>query len=530
TFYLYASDSTEFYKDEQSGFVSYNEVGTRYTFPYASGTTLTQLDAADMRSTFKFFPSTYGSDAYNGNCLILASDDAPTTLRIISATVPNDVNGLTVTRELPALQEDYGNGRSQGYLRLAVTASGVVNTQITIKLADGKGAEVEVAVRVNVISTAPTAKTTGLPSGVTRESNGDYAIALRYGESKSIYLGGNNGLMTDIDSGDSGALEVYADMGGSQFTIQNPGENAVVTAAATQDRNQNNQVTITATDFINKFGDQERATVSFRVKDKHGAVSETVKINVKILPAEVTTVIPSNSSLKVNIMSYAEYIDADINKGEPQEVVIVENDGAKLFKDTDVAAPSAAYNVEVYVLLRENTETGTMNPVLYDPNGNNIQLYSRIGSEESWNNNDSVARYVRKFFDVTASDDGKSLLFVPTAATIRSGTSISSIPLYIVVKKRYDDGSTMTGKGSQIDVSVANSRLTATENSSLNMGYPLVANTTDLRDSEFLSFTGSKGDSLTWKLYDLENMYHGLYYDYDMLNMVGDSDGKEAIK
>ncbi|MDE7108280.1 MAG: hypothetical protein K2O39_08145, partial [Clostridiales bacterium] len=333
-----------------------------------------------------------------------------------------------------------------------------------------------------------------------------YAIALSYSESKSIYL---SQLMNDIDSGDVDALDVYADMGGSRFSIENPGENAVVTAAVTQDKNQNNQVTITATDFINKQGDQQRAKITFRVKDKHGAVSDVITINVKILPAEVTTVIAANNSLKVNIMSYAQYIDAEVNKGEPQEVVIVENDGAKLFKDADVSAPSAAYNVEVYVLLRENTETGAMNTVTYNPNGNNTLLYSRNGLQESFNNNDSAARYVRKFFDITASDDGKSLLFVPVAATIRSGTNISSIPLYVVVKKRYDDGNSMAGKGSQIDVTVANSKLTATESTSLNMGYPLVKNTTDLRDSDFLSFTGSKGDSLTWKLYDLDNMYHG---------------------
>ncbi|MDE5593452.1 MAG: hypothetical protein K2I75_05920, partial [Clostridiales bacterium] len=100
TFYLYASDSKLFSNDAQSGFTSYNEVGTRYTFPYASGTTLPQLSAKQMSDTFKFFSSRYGSDAYDGNCLILASDDAPTTLRIVGVSVPNDVNGrVTATRE-----------------------------------------------------------------------------------------------------------------------------------------------------------------------------------------------------------------------------------------------------------------------------------------------------------------------------------------------------------------------------------------------------------------------------------------------
>ncbi|MDE5562622.1 MAG: hypothetical protein K2J01_03645 [Clostridiales bacterium] len=528
TFYLYASDSKEFAKDAQGGFTSYTEVGTRYKFPYSSETTLTQLSATEMSNTFKFFSSRYGSDAYNGDSLILGSDDAPTTLRIASVDVPNDVNGrVVVTRQLSALTEDYGNGRKQAYLRLAVSAYGVVNTQINITLEDGKGITVVVAVRVNVISSAPTAKTTGLPSGVTRESNGDYAIELAYGDSKSIYL---SQLMSDVDEGDVNALDVYADMGGSRFSIENPGENAVVTAAVTQDKNQNNQVTITAIDFINKSSNP-RAMVSFRVKDAHGAVSDTVNIRVKILPAEVTTVIPANNSLKVNVMSYAQYIDAEVNKGEAQEVVIIENEGAKLFKDRDVSAPSARYSVEVYVLLKQNAETGVMNTVAYNPNGNNILLYSRNGSEERTNpNGDPEADYAQKFFDVTASADGKSLLFTPNAITIRSGTTISSIPLYVIVKKLYDNNNFMPAKGSQIDVSVANSKLTATENSSLNMGYPLVKNTTDLRDSEFLSFTGSKGDSLTWKLYDLENFNHGLYYDYDMLNMAGDTDSKEIIK
>ncbi|MDE6201538.1 MAG: hypothetical protein K2M47_06665 [Clostridiales bacterium] len=530
TFYLYASDSTQFSKDAQSGFTSYTEVGTRYKFPYSSETTLTELTAKEMSDSFMFFTSRYGTESYTGNSLVLGSDDAPTTLRIVKVDVPNDVNGrVTVTRELSVNTEDYGNGRQQGHLRLAVSASGVVSTVIRVTLQDGKGATVEVAVRVNVISSAPTAKTTGLPAGVTRETDNTYAIALSYGESKSIYLGGNSGLMTDIDSGDAAALDVYSDMGGSKFSIQNPGENAVVTAAVTQDANKNNQITITATDFINKQGEQ-RATVSFRVKDAHGAVSDTVYIKVKILPAEVTTVVAASSSLPVSIMSYAEYIDAEVNKGEPQEIAIVENNGAKLFKDTDVTAPSAAYNVEVYVLLRQS-ESGAMNTVMYNANGSNILLYSRSGSSESFNNSDEEARYVQKYFDVTASADGKSLLFTPTAATVRSGTSISSIPLYVVVKKRYDDGvSTMAGKGSQIDVSVANSKLMATTSSSLNAGYPMEQGSQDLRDSDFLSFTGSKGDSLTWDLYNLENMYHGLYYDYDMINLSKEDGGKEIIK
>ncbi|MDE7108279.1 MAG: hypothetical protein K2O39_08140, partial [Clostridiales bacterium] len=178
TFYLYASDSTEFYKDAQSGFVSYNDLVTikHYTFPYASGETLTQRNAEYMSEHFKFFSSRYGDETYDGDCLILGSDDAPTTLRIVKVEMPNIANGLlTVEKQLAANTEDYGNGRQQAHLRLAVTASGVVNTQINITLQDGKGVTVEVVVRVNVISSAPTAKTTGLPSGVTREGNNTYA-------------------------------------------------------------------------------------------------------------------------------------------------------------------------------------------------------------------------------------------------------------------------------------------------------------------------------------------------------------------
>ncbi|MDE6029616.1 MAG: hypothetical protein K2F90_04780 [Clostridiales bacterium] len=528
-FYLYASDSKLFSQDAKSGFVSYKELVTdgRYTFPYASsGTQPAQQSAEEMASTFKFFTSTYGSEVHTGDSLILGTDDAPTTLRIIKAEIPNGVGTrLTANKELLVKTENYGNGRQDGWLRVAVSAAGVVNTQVTITLQDGKGKTVEVMVRVNVISTAPTAKTTGLPAGVTLENDGDYAISLAYGESKDIYL---SQLMSDRDSGDVNSLSVYSDITGNMFSIANPDqEKAVVSAAETSDRSGSKQVTITATDFINKQGDNS-ATVSFRVKDAHGAVSDVVNIKVRIAPAEVTTVVAANSSLAINVMSYAQYIDSDVNKGEPQEVVIVENTGAKLFKDTDVTAPSAAYTVDVYVLLRE-TESGAMNTTTYSP-GNSIALYSRNGANETFYNTTPEARYVRKFFDITASEDGKSLLFVPTAATLRSGTRVSSIPLYVIVKKLYDDGNTMAGKGSQIDVTVANSKLTATENSSLNNGYPLVKNTTDLRDSEFLSFTGSKGDSLTWKLYNLENMYQGLYYDYDMINMAGDSDGKEAIK
>ena len=529
-FYLYAGDYTQFENDKSGGFEQYDNVLAAYNAS-TNNPAASKASAADMKKSFKYFTSVYGNAGPEGNSLVLGSDDAASTLRIIGFsivekgyTAESIRSLLNISAQMQVGREDNGQASN---LRLAVVAGGAITATIKVTLADAKGITVDVNVKVNVLSTAPEAKTSGLPSGVTYD-NGAYAISLKYGEYKQILL---SGIMTDVDNDDVNSLDVYANMGGNQFNIEHPGSAPVVTALVYTDSGSNNYVRINAIDFIDRTG--EVATVSFRVVDRHGAISDTVTIRVSIEPQTVTSVVAANKSLDLKVMSYAEYIDVD-NAFEAQELKIVENANATLFKDADFDAASAEYDVEVYVLLKQS-ESGAFNNVQYTP-GQSVLLYSRHGSAENTNTTDIEALYVQDFFTISATEDGKSLLFTPNAVTIRQGATISSIPLYVVVKKRYADSTggtnTMKEVGAKLDVTVNNSGLMATENSSLNLGYPTVNGAEDLRDSEFLTFTGSKGDSLTWKLYDLENVEHGLFYDYDMLNMVDGNvgGGNEIIK
>ncbi|MDE6293683.1 MAG: hypothetical protein K2L88_03575 [Clostridiales bacterium] len=529
TFYLYAGDYTQFSNDAKGNFTQYNSVFSAYN---ATGIdAVAKTSAKSMRDNFMFFTSVYGNTGPEGNSLVLGSDDAASTLRIIGVsivekgyTLESIKALLDISTQMQVNREDNGN---RAHLRLAVTAGGAVTATIKVTLADAKGVTVDVNVKVTVLSTAPTAKTSGLPSGVSYDStNKAYAISLKYKDSKSILL---KDIMTDIDHDDVNSLDVYAAVGGNQFNIEHPDNSAVVTASVVTDKGSNNSVVITATDFIDQKG--KVASVSFRVVDRHGAISEMVTVLVTIEPQAVTSVV-GNKSLDLKVMSYSDYIDPT-NAFEPQVLKLVDNADAKLFKDADFDAASAEYDVEVYVLL-EQSETGAFNPTSYKQ-GQSVLLYSRRGSSETTNNSDVEALYVQDFFTISATEGGKSLLFTPNSVTIRtSGSNISFIPLYVIVRKHYADSAnsteTMSEVGAKIDVTVNNSRLMATENSSFNMGYPFVANSQDLRDSEFLTFTGSKGDSLTWKLYDLDNYDRGLFYDYDMLNMKDSSDKKGGLE
>ena len=534
--YLYASDYTLFENDKDSGYSSYADVKAKY-----SSLSMPTTSAADMAASFKYFSSRYGNSEYTGDSIILGTDDAATTLRIIGV---ESKNGIYLTIDYNnSTNRDYMVPREfnsqNGYLRVTITADGVVqNEPVYFTLEDAHGKKTEVTLRVNVISSAPVAKTTGLPSGVTYVADdGDdevatYAIELNYGGSKSISL---RQLMNDIDSMDNEELDVYSDMGGNQFTVSYDGGNAVVSALVTKSGGYN-QITINAIDFINKRGNNEYATVSFRVTDKHNTVSSVVSIRVKIVPQQVSSVLQANRSLAVTVMSYADFIDTD-NAGEPQEVAIVENDGAKLFKDVDVDAPSAMYNVSVYIMLKQN-DAGTM--VNATNKGDYCLLYTREGvtegDGEEWFTDDAVAKYVLNYFNVSTSEDGKKLLFTPNSVSVRNNTTaVSSIPLYIEVAKRYNDNTVMEAKGAQMDVTVSNSRLMATESNSLNVGYPTITRKVndreveDMRDAGFLEFTGSKGDSLTWNLYDLDDPHLGLFYDYDLINFREEDGGKETI-
>ena len=528
SFYLYATDYTLFENDKDGGFTSYTSMKNAYE---SQG--LPKNSAQSMAESFKYFTSVYDTaSAGKGDSLVLASDDAPTTLRITGVavadgsgrTIQSIANYLTVVEQISVNRETNDSTVLKGNLRVQISAKGAISTVIAVTLVDAAGLTVVVNVKITVLSTAPTpvTNTKNLPDVkiVPGETN-TYEIELKYNKQQAISL---RYLMDDIDFDDLKTLDVYTSMSGEQFTVENrTGDNAVVSVEVSKESSAYNHVLIKAIDFISQTGDDAYATVKFRVVDINGAVSDTVTIRVKIVPEPVTTVIASNKSLPVKVMGYDEYVNPD-NASEPQELKLVENDKATLFKDPDVNASSAAYNVEVFVLLKKNDETGVYNAVNYDPNGaGNILLYSRDAKGESFGYDDE-AYYVQNFFTVSVSADGKILYFTPNS------TIANVIPLYIKISKRSSGNSTSSTVGAKVDVTVNNSRLKATENSSLNVGYPMVAGSKDLRDSQFLSFTGSKGDSLTWKLYDLENTELGLYYDYDMLNMASVRDNDKSIK
>ncbi|MDE6401986.1 MAG: hypothetical protein K2L54_05165, partial [Clostridiales bacterium] len=239
------------------------------------------------------------------------------------------------------------------------------------------------------------------------------------------------------------------------------------------------------------------------------------------------------------LKSYAEYID----DGETVTVNLVSAAAsAVLFKDADASAASVKYDVAVYALLRKD-DKGQFNDIsasqLIDGTTNDYDTKSLLFTLENstiTKERNDVAAYVARYFSITISDDGKQLIFTPNSATIKSGsTDLKNIRLLITLAKRYKDGnaSTLDRNVGFMNVAVKNSELVAVESSPINYGYPEIQvgeSETRRRDQDFLNFTGTAGDSLTWDMYNLLDPELGLFYDYDMIQYPASEGGLERIR
>ena len=534
---FYVSDSTLFKNDANGGFRSYDELlkqntADRVSFPLGK----TEQSAQQMLADYN------GKSAGDGDLgsLVIGSDDAPTTLRFSSY---HDNTSFPAGHESDERYFEFTvpqNGtfyREQDQQRspVAVTlkAKGVVSTVYTMELIDGEGNTVRVSVNITVQSSAPRLKTGDgdetLPAGLTVDKaaqNPTLLYTMHYGESKEFLL---SDFMYDADMDDYSGFGIVENSDKTKFNIVG----GALSAAATGSLNDAS-ITLRAVDAIVDKSDY--ATVSFRVEDAHGVASEIITIKVMIEPSEESVIATERAPYAATLKSYAEYID----DGESITVDLVSAAAsAVLFKDADAAAASTKYDVAVYALLRKDdkgisdiTASQLMVNGKYDEKSLLFKLENSVLDQEQ----NDVAVYVARYFKITVSSDGKQLIFTPNSATIRTGsTELKNIRLLITTAKRYKDGtsSTRDEKVGFMNVAVKNSELVAVESSPINYGYPEIKvgeSETRRRDQDFLSFTGTAGDSLTWDLYNIIDPELGLFYDYDMLRYTEQDGGLERIR
>ncbi|MBD5132043.1 MAG: hypothetical protein HDT28_05580 [Clostridiales bacterium] len=557
SFKLYAADRNDFlrktdsgtgeilnYGDQDGGFSWYETVKNNYASEnYAEATDATALDAAFGTNTSNYLGS-----------LIVGSDDAASTLRFQTPKYDegNTDSMITHTGNYRITPEGATSGGQ--FMCYEFTANGVCNVSLTLTLVDGGGKTVSVQFNIIVRSSAPktitdqaTLNKTGAkvlkyvehPTGDGSEGT-VYEIGnstkpeeqFHVGDSVSIRL---RDFVSDIDLYDDAGLTVNQNADRSYFRITNPNNvNAIDVKAETPMADEN--IVITATDVINVA--DKYSYVTFAVRDAHGEVSGTITIRVYITAGDIQSVAASKA-YATTIMSYAEYTE----NYEPVIIPLVSNNkaNATLFYDGDAEAESAAYDVYVYAMLRKSgdryvaVKADEMAALTESEKGDYMLAYRRDGdfNDSADRKNFDLATYTNSFFTISIAQNGKTLTIVPNSASIASsGTSLDNIPLYITVSKRTynDEGSSLTAKevAAQLTASVKNSQLMATEATSFNMGYPQVSvpssdeneeDTLIYRDEEFLTFTGTAGDSLTWDIYNLEDPEYGLFYDYDMLNV-----------
>ncbi len=538
-FVMYASDSTKFADDVAGDFDSakpgMNTLGgVNFPFDELGNSGAVAKDAETMYlNNFRNYVGSYPATPNEGGnmgSIVLGSDDAASTLRIQSKYISSEHSRYVSVTEFGNAYASENDPSISLPVALLVRANGAIDTTVVVTLVDGSGATVVVNVRIHVLSTPPAVKDniTSIPavgnSSITLNKSQDelntFSLRMSYGQKAKFAIGS---FMGDVDIDDEAKLLVYTGMDGNDFLITNPGSTATVTARSFTE-NSINYIEFSATDYINENG--KTANVRFRIVDRNGSVSDYVNINVTIAPVSVVAV-PNPRTIE--LMSYADFANVDGNASVPISVDLVSGANAAILSDADVTAPSAMYDVVVYALIKKQGDS------FVAAREEEITSEMRICSVESetpgtGSSTSEIYKYVSRFFTASVSTDGKRLEFIPNSATFNeAATAISSIPLYISVGKRYitasDSTVTMPLVNTSVKVSVANSKIVAVENSPFNSGYPQVGD--KLRESDFLEFTGTAGDSLTWKLYNTDDYELGLFYDWDMRRASG---GKEKIE
>lgn len=564
SFMLHAADASKFAPDTTGGYLSPAAFGSTQgnkwlvdaKHPTSDGYSATDYrggntSAATMYGNFGFMTEIDYEKPEGGKLgsLILGSDDAASTLRFnVGASSPvlfdnNDGANFTVTAcDYLATEASLENGSNYQYLPMSVkiVATGVIsNARMRLVLTDGSN-PYTVELYVTVLSTPPVAKTDGLPAGLT-VVNGEqntYALNLNYGDVWEQRL---SRIATDVDTGDDNYFAMPAVYDGLVAGVT--GAASAVTAEQDADRSGFNTLKITATDYISTADENNYALVKFRINDRHGMQSEEIKIRVYVSSHDAESLATATNIKPVAVKSYKEFADDGV-----QTTIALISDGSNvnttIIADIDVNAPSALYDVEVYGLYKE-TDNGVEQTTVDSLNFDKALIVKRIQRHGDTAGvytygSGKIYEYVNGMFGMEISEDGKQLIFTPVASTIASaGNAPRPVALFVRVSKnctsRSEDGTvsyTKESVGAYLNATVANSLPVAVPSSGLNYGYPQIPtydgdeNTImQSRDSDFLAFSGSAGDSLTWNLYDTADRNHGLFYDYDMLNMI-DRQGK----
>ncbi|MDE7464426.1 MAG: hypothetical protein K2M48_05295, partial [Clostridiales bacterium] len=533
SFTLYAADVNTFSADTDGGFRSpslFSALGDKYT----------QEKAEDLRKAFASFIDGYDEDAaktheknkaggYMLGSLIIGDDDAPSTIRFLQSGAEIDEN---LSKYIGVSYSNYiyaENSNATYPVSVTITAKGVVtNAELTIMMIDSEGQPHQMPVKlyITVESSAPYVKAAEkLPQNMVEKKISEggkdmtiYEVALKYGGDPFEYE--FEEFMADIDIDDEDKFFAPAIYEGLTYKLTNSDGLANMTISpvsvtTTSNLERGNKITIKAEDYIPMSG--EYTDVTFRVSDAHGELSEEVTLRISIEPAEIEIKSGLANAVNIRVQSYLQYSQ----KPDKQVFDLVsDSKDAQFVYDSDVKAPSARYDVSVYAMLMKDGDS--IVPCLRDKFKDDVKneallITVKDGSGKAETQKE-IYQYIKKFFGLTVSDDGKTLTFVPNAANVNTNGSLSSISLYIEIGKRFTDGKDTVmpnDKPVMTNVTVENSKPVATVSDGLNYGYPLIDNA--LRNENFLEFSGYAGDSLTWKLCNPDDESTGLFTDYDMI-------------
>ncbi len=473
------------------------------------------INDSDVGGTYPYY-DTNGEEHQSGSLgyLCLADDDLPWGLKFRN-TDPRGIKTDAV--EYTALNL-VGNDLYALAFQFRARSS-VSDLPITLTAYDAEGKSVRFTFRITVRNSNPTAKGNDIakdnPYGVTYdedEDGGVYKMTMSVGQVLDLPV---TLFCADKDAGDESALRTQRSFNGSAFSIDGllgTSSNAYFTL---EDRSRSVRI---ACD--NAFLSEKTYTeIRFRVVDPLAAVYVEIPLRVYTRYGALSD--PTSSSpASVSVTPADKFADG----GQATMLQLVDTRGVSAVLDPDYGS-NVTYRVNVFALFDYADGKLTVKPrdenYVNDVDGENCLLSFNPSTGVLSENDNMRAQekldFMRKYFDVTISEDGSRAFFVPRGATL----DVDAFPLYFEVTKVVEgssvDPDTNVVAEIRANVTVGNSAPTAIRESvANNSSFGSTPGVGGIAPSEnFLTVRGTAGYSQTYYLWNRDNADLGLFYDRD---------------
>lgn len=502
SFTVLASDPTLVDDDTKGGFTSPASIKSATWFNGSHYDSTTGNDnykqAADYATAFEKDTVTDSKEAnFDMGTLVLATDDAPSQLRISGAAISGADNAYVTATELYSLAYESGSSAVSKPLGYTIKVNGVCNANYIFTVTDGEY-DIMVTVNITVVSTAPTVKQSSIGNTVTFDTD-TYTVVdgIAYGESLDIKL---QDLAQDIDYGDSSRFTITQDSISVELVngATSSSSSRLVASQATWTDGATPTIRLTVNDIT--IGGETNFVVKFKISDPFNKATDEIKISTVVKRSQPTV----SSALTTQLDSYRSLIPVGDNdpEGEVTDITLVSTERSNvLITDSEASAQSVNYSVKVYAMGTVTNNRFSALPLSTALNDSTMLLGTYNASTDvfTYSNLDGAGdplkdliNYVNNYFTISISDKGRAVSLTPVSVLT------TAVPIAFATFKHTDvpDGTEFVADGTTtklesvgtafVNVTVRNSLPYATEASGVNEGHF----TSQDGESGFLTFSG----------------------------------------